>query len=136
MLLNMSALYRNILLPVDGSQQSIDAFKSGIQLAKILDSKVYLVLVLKDTKNEVIVNKRASLLTSLAEFANKEGVTLHKELVYGDPRTQIANVLVNQWSINLILMGATGKGRIAKMTVGSVTEYVLRQATCAVLIHR
>lgn len=135
-LLNMSELYESILLPVDGSQESIDAFKSGIQLAKKIDSKVYLVLVLKDANDDITNKKRETFLESLENYANTEGVTLHKELIYGDPRTQIADVLVKRWSIDLILMGATGKGRIAKMTIGSVTEYVLRHAKCAVLIHR
>lgn len=135
-LLNMSVLYNNILLPVDGSQQSIDAFKSGIQLAKKMDSKVFLVLVLKDDKDDVINKKRESLLDSLENFAKNQGISIHKELVFGDPRSQIADVLVGRWSIDLIVMGSTGKGRVAKMTIGSVTDYVVRQAKCAVLISR
>lgn len=134
--LDMSTVYRNILLPVDGSQQSIDAFKSGILLAKKLESNVYLVLVLDENSDEIVVNKRETFLGSLADFASKEGVKLHKEIIYGEPRSQIANDLIDRWSINLIVMGATGKGRIAKMTIGSVTEYVLRNAKCAVLISR
>lgn len=132
----MSTVYRNILLPVDGSQQSIDAFKSGILLAKKLESNVYLVLVLDENSDEIVVNKREAFLGSLADFASKEGVKLHKEIIYGEPRSQIANDLIDRWSINLIVMGATGKGRIAKMTIGSVTGYVLRNAKCAVLISR
>ena len=132
----MSTVYRNILLPVDGSQQSIDAFKSGILLAKKLESNVYLVLVLDENSDEIVVNKREAFLGSLADFASKEGVKLHNEIIYGDPRSQIANDLIDRWSINLIVMGSTGKGRIAKMTIGSVTEYVLRNAKCAVLISR
>lgn len=134
--LDMSTVYRNILLPVDGSQQSIDAFKSGILLAKKLESNVYLVLVLDENSDEIVVNKREAFLGSLADFASKEGVKLHKEIIYSEPRSQIANDLIDRWSINLIVMGATGKGRIAKMTIGSVTEYVLRNAKCAVLISR
>lgn len=134
--LDMSTVYRNILLPVDGSQQSIDAFKSGVLLAKKLESNVYLVLVLDENSDEIVVNKREAFLGSLADFASKEGVKLHKEIIYGEPRSQIANDLIDRWSINLIVMGATGKGRIAKMTIGSVTEYVLRNAKCAVLISR
>lgn len=134
--LDMSTVYRNILLPVDGSQQSIDAFKSGILLAKKLESNVYLVLVLDENSDEIVVNKREAFLGSLADFSSKEGVKLHKEIIYGEPRSQIANDLIDRWSINLIVMGATGKGRIAKMTIGSVTEYVLRNAKCAVLISR
>lgn len=44
----MDTLYQNILIPVDGSQQSIDAFKRGIEQAKAWKSKVYLVQVLPE----------------------------------------------------------------------------------------
>ena len=44
----MEKLYQNILLPVDGSQQSIDAFKTGIRQAKIWGSNVFLVQLLSD----------------------------------------------------------------------------------------
>lgn len=128
--------YQNILLPVDGSQQSIDAFRRGISEAKQWKSKVYLVRVLKEDSDDIPVAQRESLLRSLEEYANKEGVSLHKEIVYGDPRTQIADVLVDRWSIDLIVMGATGKGRVAKMLIGSITDYVVRNAECDVLISR
>ncbi|MBZ6526388.1 universal stress protein [Aerococcaceae bacterium DSM 111021] len=133
----MTKIYKNILLPVDGSQQSIDAFKRGVLLAKQWDSNVYLVRVVKDDDNqEITPEQRESLLNSLEEYARNERVSLNKELIYGDPRTQIAEVLVNRWSIDLIILGATGKGRVAKMLIGSITDYVVRNAQCDVLISR
>lgn len=133
----MTKIYKNILLPVDGSQQSIDAFKRGVLLAKQWDSNVYLVRVVKDDDNqEITPEQRESLLNSLEEYARNERVSLNKELIYGDPRTQIAEVLVSRWSIDLIILGATGKGRVAKMLIGSITDYVVRNAQCDVLISR
>ena len=133
----MTKIYKNILLPVDGSQQSIDAFKRGVLLAKQWDSNVYLVRVVKgDDNQEITPEQRESLLNSLEEYARNERVSLNKELIYGDPRTQIAEVLVSRWSIDLIILGATGKGRVAKMLIGSITDYVVRNAQCDVLISR
>lgn len=132
----MEAIYRNILLPVDGSQQSIDAFKSGIQQAKVWGSNLYLVQVIADDSDEATIKNRNSFLDSLENYAKREGISLHKMLAYGDPRTQIAEELVDRWKIDLIIMGATGKGRIAKMLVGSVTSYVIRHATCDILVSR
>lgn len=135
-LIRMTKIYENILLPVDGSQQSIDAFKRGIELAKLWNSNVYLVRVLKEEKESISKEQRESILNSLNDYANKEGLSIHKEVVYGDPRTQIATVLVDRWDIDLIVMGATGKGRIAKLVIGSITDYVVRTAQCDVLISR
>ncbi|UUX34485.1 universal stress protein [Fundicoccus culcitae] len=133
----MTNIYKNILIPVDGSQQSIDAFKNGVHLAKKLESNVYLVRVLKDNKDEEeLAENRETFFAALERYANGIGVSLTKEIVFGEPRTQIAEILVDKWDIDLIVMGATGKGRIAKMTLGSITEYVVRNAKCAVLIGR
>lgn len=132
----MSTIYKNILLPVDGSQQSIDAFKSGIQQAKNWNSSVYLVQVLSDDDDVNKIGDRESFLNALESYAKGQSVTLHKEIVFGDPRSQIARELVERWGIDLIVIGATGKGRIAKMLIGSVTTYVLRHALCDVLVCR
>lgn len=132
----MSPLYNNILLPVDGSQQSIDAFKKGISQAKIWGSQVYLVQVLSGDRVGFNIEERKSFLNALENYARNEGVSLHQEIIFGDPRTQIANDLVKKWSIDLIIMGATGKGRIARMLIGSVTNYVLANAPCDIIVSR
>lgn len=132
----MEAVYKNILLPVDGSQQSIDAFKSGIKQAKKWGSKVYVVQVLPEENVGFNIDERNAFLNALENYANENGISIHKELIYGDPRSQIAEALVDRWDIDLIIMGATGKGRIAKMVIGSVTSYVVRNAKCDVIISR
>ena len=132
----MDTIYQNILIPVDGSQQSIDAFKRGVQQAKIWGSKIFLVQVLPDENIGINIEERNSFLNALDNYANGQGVYLHKELIYGEPRTQISETLVDRWDIDLIIMGATGKGRIAKMLLGSVTSYVIRHAKCDVLVSR
>lgn len=132
----MDKVYKNILLPVDGSQQSIDAFKTGLQQANVWDSNVYLVQVLSEDRADQNNSERQAFLDALEDYARKQGVSLHKELVFGDPRTQIATDLVDRWDIDLIVIGATGKGRIAKLLVGSVTSYVVRNAKCDIIISR
>lgn len=132
----MDALYQNILLPVDGSQQSIDAFKTGISQAKAWGSDVYLVQVLSGDRVGFNIEERESFLSALERYANGKGVNLHKEIIFGDPRMQIANDLVKKWDIDLIIMGATGKGRITKMLVGSVSNYVIANAACDIIISR
>ncbi|HLR92070.1 MAG TPA: universal stress protein [Atopostipes sp.] len=132
----MKVLYPNILIPVDGSQQSINAFKNGIEQAKAWGSKVYLVQVLSNENVGLNIEERKSFLKALEDYAEQRGVKATTELVYGDPRKKIASELVDQWDIDLIIIGATGKGRIAKMVVGSVTNYVIRHANCNVLVSR
>ena len=54
--------------------------------------------------------------------------TIHAIVETGDPRTLLATVLPKQESIDLIVMGATGKGSIQQALVGSTA---LCSDTCA-----
>lgn len=133
----MENIYPNVLISVDGSQQSIDAFKTGIrEVASWGSSNIYLVQIISEDSTGQMIEERLSFLNALEDFARKAGVTVQKEVIHGDPREQIAEHLVNRWDIDLIIMGATGKGRVAKMVVGSVTTYVLQNALTDVLVCR
>ena len=134
----MSHDYKHILIPVDGSQQSINAFKKAVQIAKRNDAILHLVTVV-DKRNDPeeaasIERDKEGLFKSLEAHASKENLTIEKDIKFGNAKELIAEDLVKDWSIDLIIMGATGKGRIAKLVVGSITNHVTRHARCDVLI--
>jgi nucleotide-binding universal stress UspA family protein len=134
----MSHDYKHILIPVDGSQQSINAFKKAVQIAKRNDAILHLVTVV-DKRNDPeeaasIERDKEGLFKSLEAYASKENLTIEKDIKFGNAKKLIAEDLVKDWSIDLIIMGATGKGRIAKLVVGSITNHVTRHARCDVLI--
>ena len=130
-------IYPNVLISVDGSQQSIDAFKTTIrEVSKWGSSNIYVVQVISEESTGQMIQERFSFLNALENYARNAGVVVQKEVIHGDPREQIAENLVERWAIDLIVMGATGKGRVAKMLIGSVSSYVLQNATADVLICR
>ena len=81
-----------------------------------------------------IERDKEGLFKSLEAYASKENLTIEKDIKFGNAKKLIAEDLVKDWSIDLIIMGATGKGRIAKLVVGSITNHVTRHARCDVLI--
>lgn len=130
--------YNQIMVPVDGSLPSIDAFKKAVHIVKRNQAQLHLVTVIEKTRDteEADYQKRnkAELLTALENYAQKENVSITKDIRIGNPKEVIADELVKEWDIDLIVMGATGKGRVAKMVLGSVTNHVTRYTTCDVLI--
>lgn len=136
----MSREYQRILVPVDGSQQSINAFKKAVQIAKRNQAELHLVTIVDKQDNpkeaEDIQHEKENLFTALDNHAKREHVPIHKAIKHGDAKKLIAEELVKDWDIDLIVMGATGKGRIAKLIIGSVTSYVTKHARCDVLIAR
>ncbi len=55
---------------------------------------------------------------------------------YGAPKTIIARDMPKQHQIDLIMIGATGLNGVERLLIGSVTEYVTRNAPCDVLVVR
>ena len=132
--------YKNILIPVDGSEASIKAFKQAVHIAERNDAALYLVAILdkKDNAEEAaqLQKDKDSLFDEFDRYARANGVAVHKEMRTGSPKEMIAKTLVEEWNCDLIVMGATGKGTIAKLVVGSVTNHVIKHAPCDVLIVR
>lgn len=136
----MSREYSRIMVPVDGSQQSINAFKKAVQIAKRNNAELKLVTIV-DTKSDVgeaeaIEREKDGLFAALESHAAREHVTITKDVKFGNVKKLISEDLVKDWQIDLIIMGATGKGPIAKMVVGTVTNHVVRHARCDVLIAK
>ena len=55
---------------------------------------------------------------------------------YGSPKPIIAKEIPDDNDIDLILLGATGLNAVERLFIGSVSEYVIRNANCDVLVVR
>lgn len=136
----MKQTYENIMVPVDGSESSIQAFKKAVHIAKRNNAKLHLVTVVdkaNDAKEaEQIERDREGFFKALETYAKREDQHLEKIVKFGNAKKLIAEELVKDWDIDLIVMGATGKGNIAKVVLGSITSYVTKHARCDVLIAR
>ena len=65
----------------------------------------------------------------------KERLNLTSYVGFGAPANQIVEYAEKN-DIDLIVMGTHGRSGLEKMWLGSVTEKVLRQAHCPVLVVR
>ena len=62
--------------------------------------------------------------------------TVNKVIEYGAPKVMIAKQIPEDNQIDLIMLGATGLNAVERLFIGSVSEYVIRNASCDVLIVR
>ena len=137
--------YKKILIPVDGSDASYRAFKEAVSIAKRNDSELILLNVLDDfvrfgnseASMRLYDDLRADALSVLESYeaeakeAGLENVTL--EIIKGDARYGIVE-FANTAKADLVVVGATGKGAIERAMMGSVSEYVVRNAKSHVLV--
>ena len=77
---------------------------------------------------------------TLAEYektAQEQGISqVISKIEYGAPKTTIARNYPQDHHIDLIMIGATGLNAVERLLIGSVTEFVTRNAPCDVLVVR
>lgn len=142
----MSNRYQKIMVAVDGSRQSIKAFAEALDLAKDNGATLFIVSIINKVElthsayafsRIYAEEKQKTELEMLKKIndAKEFGISeIHAIVETGDPRNMIGNVLPSQENIDLIVMGATGKGAIQQALVGSTTSYVVSHAPCTVLV--
>jgi nucleotide-binding universal stress UspA family protein len=72
-------------------------------------------------------------MTDLLIAGHLEGVD-HQVLVEQGDVWEVLSHNLQDLSINLLVIGTRGRGRIGKLLLGSVAETIFRQATCPVLM--
>ncbi|MDN6640377.1 MAG: universal stress protein [Tetragenococcus sp.] len=140
--------YQKIMVAVDGSDEAELAFQKAVNIAKRNNASLLLVHVV-DTRAFQDVNSFDATLaeqaTDLAkqsladysEYAQKNGVeTVETTIEHGSPKLIIAKQMPQDQEVDLIILGATGLNAVERLFIGSVSEYVTRNALCDVLIVR
>lgn len=142
---------KKILVPIDGSNASIKAAEKAIELAKKFDSTITFISVALKPEidayhlhgiqvnpdyhsfKNTIVEYEAKLLENVLNKINLEGVTFDKKLVQGEPYEEIVKAATDL-ECDLIVMGRRGFSKIKRFFVGSVTQRVISDAPCQVLV--
>jgi len=141
-----------ILVPVDYSPGSLQALKYAADLAKPLGAELLALAVVEpilfvvpdyagaqsSTLAELINEQRRAARAELARLERryaKRGVRLRPLVLIGRPSTAI-NETATRLKADLIIMATHGRTGVSRLLMGSVTERVVRTATCPVLTLR
>ncbi len=144
-------MYKNILLPVDGSDASTHAAEEGFKLASALGSSITLLFVvdisvisIPDAESGIanieMIRKNFKeqgdkLLGSLTASAREKGVKVETRMAEGDVHEEIIRA-AEEKKVDLIIMGTHGRRGLNRLLLGSVAESVTRRANCPVLLIR
>lgn len=145
----LTSKYKKILVAVDGSESSDKAFEEAMDTAKRNDSILEIVFVinLMDLETFSFAYSRAlpnylederklveTELTKKLDLAKENGIEDVKIFAdIAEPKNRIVE-LAEEEKVDLVIMGATGKGAIKRALVGSTTSYVVNHAPCNVLV--
>ena len=119
--------YKKIMVAVDGSDEAELAFKKAVNVA---------------IRNNGMLAEQATEMAkqTLADYesnAKKAGLNNVTSVVeYGSPKQLIAKEIPEDNQVDLSMLGASGLNAVERLFIGSVSEYVIRNAACDVLVVR
>lgn len=145
--------YTRVMVAVDGSKTSEIAFKKAVDIVARNQGKLYIAHIVDTRTLQVFPqyerplngsdflnqqsNAAKQTLDKYKEWAEQRDVTDIEIIIKnGSPRTELADVLPEEYEIDLLILGATGLNAIERAFVGSVSQYVVRNASSDVLIVR
>jgi nucleotide-binding universal stress UspA family protein len=150
----MLKLSKKIIVAIDGSPQSDKAAEEAVRLASISGAKIksnlYAVMVLPSMKTPSFTDffpdkpatempgwqeKRDRLFYVVEKVAAEAGVDLESMVMYGDPAEELM-MLAEEKNCDVIVVGSSGKGRMKRTLLGSVSTKISLHAHCSVYIVR
>jgi nucleotide-binding universal stress UspA family protein len=134
------SLPKKILAPTDFSDLSADGVRYGCQLARDAGAELLILnVVLLDETNTMNKSEMERHKLRLDEFiAEKIGdtashVRIKKLVDAGQPYGAILDCADNE-RVDLIVMCSHGRSGLSRALIGSVTDKLLRAASCPVLV--
>lgn len=136
---------KKVLIAVDGSNSSKKAFEYALEEAATLGNKITILRVVQslpyggETIKEIYedeISKAQKVTEKLKERANEEGVEADSEVATGP---DVANEIIrfaNEGDYDLIVVGSRGKTELETVTLGSVSESVIKRSHVPVLVVR
>jgi len=142
---------KRILVPTDFSKHSQNALRYAAAFARRFEAEIHLLHVFQDLAvsqpeavtvgppivapiEQFLASAQASL-QRLIEENQLTGIPIHPIVRTGSPFDEIIQFAKEQ-DIDLIVMGTHGRGWLAHVLLGSVTEKVVRKSPCPVLTVR
>jgi nucleotide-binding universal stress UspA family protein len=148
-------VFRNVLVPTDGSEISGKAVKQAVEVAKAMNAKLialhaypeYHAVVLYEyvgsldvmNKKEYTANARAAaekFLSAVSEAAKAAGVAAETVIVASDVPHEAIIKTAKRKKCDLIIMASHGRRGVASILLGSVTQKVLTHSDIPVLVLR
>lgn len=143
--------YKEILVPVDGSDLSKKALMKALSLAENFGAKVTIMHVHEPLKinvlgvtgehefvadyrsSEPLVNIVEPMIEEYRKIAEESSKKISTIIVGGNPTNEI---IKESKKFDLIIMGTHGRSALRHLLIGGVAEKVARHAYCPVLLIR
>ena len=145
-------MYKNILIPTDGSELSGEAIRHGVALAQTLGAKITALTItqpfhvfamdpamMTDTSDSYQLHAKLhakNVLSTVSQAANAAGVGCNAVHVEDEQPYEAIIKTAQSEGCDLILMASHGRRGISAFVLGSETIKVLTHSKIPVLVYR
>ncbi|MCG8582135.1 MAG: universal stress protein [Bacteroidales bacterium] len=138
-----------VMCPIDYSDASRRALTNAIKIARIFKAKLYLTNVFEpleevysmrykvdyDEENTALEKENRDNFNAFINNFSFVDVDYEQLILHGKPHKKIIDFAIDN-NIDVIFIGATGKTFFQRLLLGSVTELVIRDLPCSVVITK
>lgn len=144
-------MFKRILVPMDGSENAVEALDKAIDLQRLCDADLFILSVYREHKlwnaSVSVVNQKLTGSTdeALEQFAREvaenakkyvldQGVEKVRSYYMGGGPSRMILKFTKDHDVDLIILGSRGISDSEKYLLGSVSHKVTSLAECPVLV--
>ena len=141
-------MFTNVLVPVDGSDNSYRALDAALLLTEKLGSSITVVNVMEQVpithiESEKLLSElleaykkeNQEILSKCSNIATEKGLSIKTLLLQGNPASVILDYSKKE-KFDLVIMGSRGMGKFKQLILGSVSSKIVHHSPCAILLIR
>jgi nucleotide-binding universal stress UspA family protein len=139
--------YTKMLISVDGSVYSEEVLEAGMEIAKSLDSSIYVVYVVHpgssllsnpdswSPSSRVLEEMGKDTFRKAMAIAKEKGLSCETKMLEGYPSDEIMD-FAERKSVDMIVIGCKGQQSTKEFLLGGVAEKVIRNSKKPVYVVR
>ena len=141
--LQEKSMFKQILVPVGGTDADAETIKVACRLAKKDKGKVWAVSVVTikralplDAEIESEIKKAEEILNKVEDAASEEDYQIETDVLQA---REVGPAIVDEAverGVSLILMGIAYKQRFGQFSLGDAVPYVLKNSPCPVILFQ
>lgn len=141
-------MFTNVLVPVDGSDNSYRALDAALLLSEKLGSNITVLNVMEQVpitriESEKLLSElleaykeeNQEILSKCSKIATEKGLSIKTLLLQGNPASIILDYSKEE-KFDLVIMGSRGMGKFKQLILGSVSSKIVHHSPCAILLIR
>jgi nucleotide-binding universal stress UspA family protein len=134
---------KKILVPIDGSKNSIRGLDNAISIARNCHATITGLYVLptypRNIADAIIPfflhpeKEARKFLADAKKRAAQKGILFKSKIIWGSPTCEIQE-MVNSKKFDLIVIGARGMGSLKELFLGSVSNVIVHKSKIPVMV--